>query len=130
MKRMTKQREAILECFKATKRPLSVEEILKLAGVSVPQLNLATVYRNLKLLIEDAMIETVDLPGNNTRYELIGLSHHHHFHCHSCDRLFDVEGCPEGISTLVPKGFRLTSHAITLAGYCKDCLQSHKLATI
>lgn len=50
MKRMTKQRQAILDCFKQIDRPLGIEEILENASKSVPQLNQATVYRNLKLL--------------------------------------------------------------------------------
>lgn len=123
MKRMTKQRQAIMECFKTVKRALSVEEILEMASTKVPQLNLATVYRNLKLLVEDKMIATVDLPGSNSRYEPIGLKHHHHFLCYGCDKLFDVEGCPGGISALVPKGFQLLDHAITLNGYCLDCTE-------
>lgn len=130
MKRMTRQRQAILDCFKTFNRPLSVEEILKIASAHVHQLNLATVYRNLKLLVEERIIVPVDLPGNNTRYECVDLSHHHHFLCHGCNRLFDVNGCPEGISSLVPKGFKLISHAITLAGYCVDCVQNNKLATV
>lgn len=130
MKRITRQRQAILDCFKTSNRPLSVEEILKSAGVAVPQLNLATVYRNLKLLIEEGAIATVDLPGNNTRYECVGLEHHHHFLCNSCNRLFDVDGCPEDILGLVPEGFKLLSHAITLAGYCSDCTKENKLAVI
>jgi len=121
MKRMTKQRQAILDCFKSSNRPLSVEEILKDAGSAVPQLNLATVYRNLKLMMKEGMLAAVDLPGHNTRYECVGLEHHHHFLCQSCNRLFDIEGCPEGISRLVPKGFKLISHALTLAGLCLDC---------
>ena len=130
MKRMTKQRQAILEGFKTSNRPLSVEEILMSASAEVPQLNLATVYRNLKILVEEGMLSPVELPGNNTRYERIGLKHHHHFLCHRCNRLFDVEGCPEGISSLVPKGFKLVSHAITLEGYCAECVKSNKLETI
>lgn len=124
MKRMTKQRHAILECFKTANRPLSVEEILAIASMAVPQLNLATVYRNLKLLVEDNMLAIVELPGNNTRYEKIGLKHHHHFLCYECNKLFDVEGCPEGIATLIPRGFKLIAHAITLSGYCKDCIKA------
>jgi Fur family transcriptional regulator, ferric uptake regulator len=127
MKRMTRQRQAILECFKTSNGPLSVEEILKIAANMVPHLNLATVYRNLKLLVAEKTIATVELPGNNTRYELIGLSHHHHFHCHDCNRLFDVDGCPEGIASLVPQGFKLMAHAITLSGHCVDCTKKHSM---
>jgi Fur family transcriptional regulator, ferric uptake regulator len=107
-----------------------VDEILQLAGTDVPQLNLATVYRNLKLLIEENKIVTVDLPGDNTRYERVDLIHHHHFLCHQCDRLFDVKGCPEGISAIVPSGFRLISHTITLTGYCLECNKDTQLLTI
>lgn len=120
---MTKQRQAILECFKREDRPLGVEEILADACKAVPQLNLATVYRNLKLLIDEGLICPVDLPGLKTRYESVGLKHHHHFLCNECDRVFDVKGCPEGISALVPNGFQLTSHAITLEGFCEDCVE-------
>lgn len=122
MKRMTKQRQSILECFKAIDRPLAIEEILEKASKKVPQLNLATVYRNLKTLIEEGLVSPVELPGLKTRYESCGLHHHHHFLCHHCDKVFDIHGCPEGIGTLVPRGFKLTSHAITLEGYCKDCV--------
>jgi Fur family ferric uptake transcriptional regulator len=122
MKRMTRQRQAIFDCFETSTGPLSVEELLKLAADAVPHLNLATVYRNLKILVEEKMIAPVDLPGQSTRYERIGLQHHHHFLCHNCNKLFDVEGCPQGISRLVPKGFKLTSHTITLEGYCKECI--------
>lgn len=121
MKRITKQRLAIMDSFKSFNRPLSVEEILKNACAIVPQLNLATVYRNIKLLLEEGLITTVNLPGNNARYECVGLEHHHHFLCNDCNRLFDVEGCPEGLTTLVPKGFKLKTHAITLTGTCMDC---------
>ena len=121
MKRMTRQRQAILDCFKRSPHPLAIEEILKSASANVPQLNLTTIYRNLKILIEQGMITAVDLPGQNTRYESVGLHHHHHFLCQECNRLFDVKGCPEGISALVPPGFKLTNHTITLAGFCVDC---------
>ena len=124
MKRMTRQRQAILDCFKKCSRPLSVEEILQDAAEAVPQLNLATVYRNLKLLVDEGIISPVDLPGGNPRYECVGLKHHHHFLCEKCNRLFDVHGCPEGISGMVPQGFKLLGHTITLSGMCADCLQT------
>lgn len=122
MKRMTKQRQSILECFKNVGRPLGIEEILEEAGKTVPQLNLATVYRNLKILMNEGLILPVDLPGMKTRYESFGLHHHHHFFCKKCNKVFDVKGCPEGITSLVPAGFKLVSHAITLDGYCDVCV--------
>ena len=124
MKRMTRQRQTIVDCLKEAKRPLSVEEILFAASKTIPHINLATVYRNLKMLIEDKQIMPVDLAGNSKRYEFVGLAHHHHFLCLKCDRLFDVEGCPKGIHELIPPGFKMVSHNITLHGYCPACQQS------
>ena len=50
--RMTDQRRAILAAFDAATGPLSPVEVLEVAGAEVPQLNLTTVYRNLKGMVE------------------------------------------------------------------------------
>ena len=47
--------------------------------------------------------------------------HHHHFHCRICDRFYDVEGCPGGLSSMLPEGFELESHELTLLGRCAAC---------
>lgn len=126
MKRMTRQRQTIMDCLKEAKRPLSVEEILAAAAKKIPQINLATVYRNLKMLIDDKQILSVDLAGNSKRYEFVGLEHHHHFLCLQCNRLFDVVGCPKGIGELIPPGFKMVGHSITLHGYCPACQADDK----
>jgi Fur family ferric uptake transcriptional regulator len=121
MQRLTRQRMAILKYFSEIKRPLSVEEILLFASKEIPDINLSTVYRNLKTLVKQGMINPVELPGENIRYEAIEPHHHHHFLCEKCDRLFNILGCPDGLAALVPAGFRLQSHSITLRGTCTDC---------
>lgn len=123
MKRMTRQRAAILKCFAGTERPLSIEEVLEEATAEIPEINLSTVYRNLKVLIEEGKIHAVNLPGNNVRYEVVEKGHHHHFLCIECDKLFNVHGCPKGLHELVPEGFKLLEHSITLNGKCQECAQ-------
>jgi Fur family ferric uptake transcriptional regulator len=71
--------------------------------------------------MDENQIIAVDLAGNSKRYEFVGLEHHHHFLCLKCDRLFDVAGCPKGIHELIPPGFKMVSHNITLQGYCPNC---------
>lgn len=121
MKRMTVQRRAILSAIESTKRPLSPEEILDEARVEAESLNLATVYRVLNALLDDAYLERVELLGKPPRYELAGLGHHHHFLCQSCDRMFDLPGCPGFAKRSVPKGFKVTGHEIVMFGRCKSC---------
>lgn len=91
------------------------------AQAAVPKLGLATVYRNLKLLLDDGQIEAVTLPGEATRYEISGQAHHHHFQCQRCQRVFDVHECPGDLSRLAPRGFKVERHEITLYGLCPDC---------
>ncbi|HSW40241.1 MAG TPA: transcriptional repressor, partial [Acidobacteriota bacterium] len=93
MKRKTNQRAAIQGVFRKTDRPLSIEEILETGRRSVGTLNQATVYRNLKLLVQEGWLKKINTPELGVLYEIAGKSHHHHFQCRSCDRLFEIEGC-------------------------------------
>lgn len=120
-KRKTQQRDAIRQTLVEAGRPLSPQEIQSAAQDQVPTLGIATVYRNIKTMIDDGSIKAVELPGAPSRYEIAGKSHHHHFHCRECDGVFEVEACPGGLKDLAPTGFSLESHEITLYGVCRDC---------
>ena len=124
MERFTRQRTAIYAVVAGAQRPLSPQEILETAQVSVEGLGLATVYRNLKALLEDGAIEAVQLPGESPRYEPAGQSHHHHFQCTPCARVFDVHACPGDLQGLAPQGFQVQRHELTLYGLCADCAQA------
>jgi Fur family transcriptional regulator, ferric uptake regulator len=121
MQRNTRQRDAIRAALAEAGRPLSPQEILAAARDEQPGLGLATVYRTIRALVEVAAVREVALPGAASRYELAGKHHHHHFHCRSCDGVFEVEACPAGIKGLLPRGFRLERHEIVLYGVCKRC---------
>ena len=120
MVRITKQRNAIQSALQQAQRPLLPQEILERAQQQVPRLNLATVYRNLNLMVKEAAIAAVQLPGQPNRFEPTG-HHHHHFHCQQCDRVFDVHGCNADLAQLAPKGFQVLAHDMTWYGRCPDC---------
>ena len=121
MERSTRQRVAIRDTIASAARPLLPQEVLQLAQVQVPELGIATVYRNLKQLVDEAVLRTVLLPGENPRFELAGGGHHHHFQCTHCSRVFDVHGCPGNLARLAPAGFTVEDHDLTLYGHCTDC---------
>lgn len=123
MERTTKQRNAMLEVMEKAQRPLTPQELLGYAQKTVPALGIATVYRNLKLLLQEKRIKRVDLPGEASRYELrqCAHEHHHHFLCTFCGRAFDIYGCAQDFSTLVPAGFEVCNHEVTLYGFCDKC---------
>jgi Fur family ferric uptake transcriptional regulator len=126
MERSTRQRAAIRAVIDAAKRPLSPQEVLAAAQADVSALGQATVYRNLKLLLEAGEIQVVNLPGDSARYESAQHEHHHHFQCSVCDRVFDVHQCPGNLAKLAPAGFTVESHELTLYGRCADCQQPAK----
>lgn len=122
-RRDTCQQRAIRTVIDEGGRPLSVQEIHELASAETPSLGLRTVYRVLNRLLEDQAIAPVVVPGQPDRYEpaAVAAKHHHHFHCEQCDRVFDVDACPGGLSRMLPRGFKLAGHELLLWGRCAEC---------
>lgn len=121
MERATRQRAALRDALAAAGRPLLPEELLEAAQAQVPGLGIATVYRNLKLLLAEGELRVVQLPGANARYEFAAHAHHHHFQCRQCDKVFDVHACPGDLAALAPRGFTVEDHELTLYGRCSAC---------
>ena len=119
--RDTQQRNAIHHALADAGRPLSVDELLKLARNESEGLGIATVYRNLKTLQSEGQIVQVDLPGQPPRWEVSPEGHHHHFLCRQCDKLFEIHSCPKDIKQLLPEGYILDEHDILLRGQCATC---------
>lgn len=120
MERSTKQRAAIQQALNRLGRPVLPQELLAEAQQSVPSLSLATIYRNLKGLVADGLVDVVALPGETDRYE-VHKHHHHHFHCNRCKQVTDIDACPGDLSRLMPPGYFLEEHQITLYGTCPAC---------
>jgi Fur family ferric uptake transcriptional regulator len=121
VERETRQRIAIRSVLRGAKRPLSPPEVLAQARRFVRAVGLATVYRNLKRMVEDGTVHVIHLPGESPRYEPAALAHHHHFQCTRCTRIFDVPGCEGTLRHRVPSGFTVEHHDVTLYGRCAEC---------
>ncbi len=122
MKRVTAQRTAIEEVFNQCERPLAVEEILRQGRESVPSLNIATVYRTLKILTEKGWLVKVYHPSFGTLYERSGKAHHHHFFCRECNRAYELPGCTLILDGAAPAGFIIEDHEVYLSGRCPACV--------
>lgn len=120
--RQTRQRDAILQVLAAANGPLSVPEIFALAQKELP-VGIATVYRTINLLLAAKKIQSVILPSGETRYESADLGHHDHFQCRKCGHVFDLSVCPLHLAsgTIIPGGFIVEDHEMTLYGVCSQC---------
>ena len=121
MQRKTSQRSAIEQVFLEEDRPLGIDEILQQARARVASLNLATVYRNLKLLIDKGWLSQISHPTMGTLYERSGKGHHHHFYCRGCNRVYELPGCSFNHNEAAPEGFVVEDHSIFISGMCPSC---------
>ena len=124
MKRKTSQRTTIEQVFRDQDRPLGIDDILQNGRRRVASLNQATVYRNLKLLVENGWLKAIKHPTRGLLYEMTGKEHHHHFHCHTCNRVFELPGCALNEADAAPEGFRVENHDVFLYGVCPACTES------
>ncbi len=119
MSRTSRYQNAVEAALRGADGPLSAAELH--AVLSDTGIGIATVYRLLNQGAESGVLAEVEMPNGPTRYEPADRPHHHHFECVTCERVFDVPGCPGKMDRLVPQGFNLESHEILLRGRCADC---------
>ncbi len=98
-----------------------MDEILKKGRELVTSLNQATVYRNLKNLVDDGWLKRVNHPSQGILYERSGKGHHHHFHCRACNRAFELPGCALKEDNALPEGFIVEGHEVFFSGLCPAC---------
>lgn len=120
-RRSTRQRTALLKVLVDSDRPLQVNEVLQRAQAQVGSLNEATVYRNLRVLVEEGHLVQLAHPEAGTLFEQAGKPHHHHFFCRCCLRVFNLPGCPLDKVKRKVRGFVTEGHDIFFRGLCRQC---------
>ncbi len=115
--RATKQRSAIIDAFEKEGRPLSPKEVIAVASREVPNLGIATVYRNIKSMQEEGVLEAVDIPGQSPRYCRPGKRSPVLFICDESERVFFLPEDSVSLEfTSIPKGFTPLQTLVILNG--------------
>lgn len=116
--RGTRQRAAIRRAFSEAARPLSPKEILTLATRDVPSLGIATVYRNLRAMLEAGDLIAVPVPGQPDRYHPPVDPLPPLLRCSRCEKVVFLP-LPERPPTLaVPAGFAVDRIDTFAHGHC------------
>ncbi|MDX2110659.1 MAG: transcriptional repressor [Verrucomicrobiota bacterium] len=105
--RDTRQRNAIKRSFETAARPLGPKEVLALATTEVPNLGIATVYRNIKSMVDKKELEVVDLPGQAPRYQLPMSGDKHLFMDTKTDAVFTIQPDLGDFKPQLPEEYRL-----------------------
>ena len=85
---MTKYEKDIFAIVNTSREHLTVEQIFQKLRDIHPQVVLATVYNNLKRLLEEGLILKVSVEGMPDRYDK--MEKHDHLVCKRCGKLADV----------------------------------------
>jgi Fur family ferric uptake transcriptional regulator len=131
--RMTQQRRAILIVIETASKHLDAGQILRKAQKLDASVDRSTVYRTLRLLKRQGLIDELDLMhinGEGHYYERKLERDHIHMACLRCGKIseFLSDGF-ERLKRQVEKDcrFRVLISRLEMGGYCADCRGSREV---
>lgn len=113
--RPTKKREMILATLRHQHGTLTAKEI----HARLPEIDLATIYRNLDLFEKEKLIRPVHLGKGEKEYEFQHEPHHHAI-CGKCHRIIHFTAPDKKIEKLLGLvDFDIDEIEVTVHGTCK-----------
>lgn len=110
--RLTKNRQAILDVLKSNKAALSAAQVHSL----LPDMDLATVYRNLELFTQEKVIKKLQLGTHEARFEYQHEPHHHAL-CGQCEKVIHFTAPDQKIIQLLGlEDFNVEELEVTVRG--------------
>jgi len=122
--RMTRQRALILEIIRHGH--LDADEVYRQAREKQPRFSLSTVYRTLRVLKEQGLVDELHLGEAHHHYEVKPSAEHHHLVCLGCGKIveFECKLSQKMRQDLARKqGFEVMGVEINMTGYCSKCRQ-------
>ena len=116
---MTKQRQVIYQVIQESEKHMTAEDIYLQAKRKLPSLSIATVYRNLNLMVECREIKKVS--GETSDYFDRNVNEHGHLICIKCGRIKDIF-IPAFKNTLeLQTGCPVLSYELKIHYICSEC---------
>lgn len=121
--RITPQRHAVLEYLLTSMSHPTADEIYKALEEKYPNMSVATVYNNLRILREIGLIKELTYGDDSSRFDS-NMNDHYHIICEDCGKIVDfhyptldeIESLAEKVS-----GFNISHHRMELYGKCEEC---------
>lgn len=123
--RITETRKAILRYMIAAKHHPSAEQIYRDLLPLIPSMSLATVYNNLRVLVEEGFVSELKVSNDNTTYfDFLG---HEHLNvvCERCGKIADFMDVDLSIFKKEAEertGYKVTKEQFLIYGICPECL--------
>jgi len=116
--KITRQRKSIIESIAMQKRPFTASKLFLSLGKNI---DIVTIYRNLKLLNRLGLLFSESYNGQQSFY--YSDNHHHHIRCIKCGRV-DCVQC--FLDTGEIEGYSEIRHDLVLKGICDDCKKTYE----
>lgn len=126
-RKRSRKRDAILSCIRAARRHPSAEWIYDQLKPEIPDLSRGTVYRNLRIFLEEGLVASVGVVEGLERFDG-DVSPHAHFICRQCGEILDLPGLASletmagQVETLT--GGRVGSCTLAFSGLCRECIKT------
>lgn len=119
------QREAILNELRSMTSHPTAEELYNRLRVSMPNLSIATVYRNLEQFSQAGLVMKLDCGGELKRFDG-NINIHPHLRCSDCGRVSDMENSKlaqlqDELVNMLPE-LDCSTLRLEFCGVCKNCL--------
>ena len=117
--KMTGQRRVIAQVLSEAEDHPDVEELYRRSSALDKRISIATVYRTVRLLEEQGILERRDFGGGRARYEPTGHGQHDHLIDIESGKVIEFEDRPyhDLIEQIADRlGFDLISHRLELFG--------------
>ncbi len=126
-KRMTEQRRLILETLKSVQGHPTAEELHQLVRRRAPGLHLSTVYRTMRWLEEEGMVNSlwIEEDRRQERFDTSFTTDHHHFVCTSCKQVVEFDS--QELARIQAQyeqeqGVKVENASLVFYGLCRHCL--------
>jgi Fur family peroxide stress response transcriptional regulator len=126
--RKSRQRDRILKLLQETNSHPAADWVYSKLKKEIPGLSLGTVYRNLKILMEQGLVQKLPFGSSFDRFEA-NSAEHYHLVCEKCGLIKDFH-MPQyaDINQKAEKrcSFKISRHRIEFFGLCKNCQKEIK----
>jgi len=115
----TKQRIGILSIMQYYGH-IKIDDLYTQIKNLFPSISLATLYKNMHMMLENKLLTEVSVKNSKTLYEITKDSHAH-MHCENCGEVYDVDFDFSKVEDLEKDGFVLKDTQVIFSGICKNC---------
>lgn len=121
--RYSKQRELVLSALKKNVVHPTADFIYSVVRKELPNISLATVYRNLNMLAETGTIKRIEGLNGSVHFDS-NTHNHYHFICTKCNKVYDVDYdiAPDlADKVMLETGLFVEEYDISFKGTCQKC---------